>query len=107
MRKITNELIVNFKERLIEEEKSPATVDKYVRDVTLFMAWCNNARLCKALVLEYKQMAVEKYAPASVNAIISSLNSFFAFMNWYDMRIKALKIQRQIFAERDKELTKA
>ena len=107
MRKITNELITNFKERLIEEEKSPATVDKYVRDVTLFMEWCNNARLCKALVLEYKQMAVEKYAPASVNAIISSLNSFFAFMNWYDMRIKALKIQRQIFAERDKELTKA
>lgn len=107
MRKITNELIANFKERLIEEEKSPATVDKYVRDVTLFMEWCNNARLCKALVLEYKQMAVEKYAPASVNAIISSLNSFFAFMNWYDMRIKALKIQRQIFAERDKELTKA
>lgn len=107
MRKITNELIANFKERLIEEEKSPATVDKYVRDVTLFMEWCNNARLCKALVLEYKQMAVEKYAPASVNAIISSLNSFFAFMNWYDMRIKALKIQKQIFAERDKELTKA
>ena len=107
MRRITNESITNFKERLIEEEKSPATVDKYVRDVTLFMAWCNNTRLCKALVLEYKQMAVEKYAPASVNAIISSLNSFFAFMNWYDMRIKALKIQRQIFAERDKELTKA
>jgi site-specific recombinase XerD len=76
MRRITNESITNFKERLIEEEKSPATVDKYVRDVTLFMAWCNNARLCKALVLEYKQMAVEKYAPASVNAIISSLNSF-------------------------------
>lgn len=49
----------------------------------------------------------KKYAPASVNAALSSLNSFFVFNEWYDCKVKALKIQRQIFAERSKELTKA
>lgn len=107
MKKITNELIQKFKEYLIDEEKSVATLDKYIRDVNTFMAWCENKELCKSLVLEYKQEIIEKYAPASVNSIISSLNSFFAFMEWHDIRIKALKIQRQIFSNKDKELKKA
>lgn len=107
MRKITNELIQKFKEYLIDEEKSPSTLDKYIRDITVFMEWCKETELSKSVVLEYKQTIVEKYAPASVNSILSSLNSFFAYNEWYDLKVKALKIQRQIFASKDKELTKA
>ena len=106
MKKITNELIQKFKEYLIEEEKSAATLDKYIRDVNTFMAWCENKELRKSLVLEYKQEIIEKYAPASVNSIISSLNSFFAYTEWYDLKVKSIKIQKQIFANKDKELTK-
>lgn len=107
MKKITNELIQEFKGYLIDEEKSFATLEKYVRDITVFMEWCNNAEINKSLVLQYKQELIEKYAPASVNSVISSLNSFFVYNEWYDLKVKALKIQRQIFASRDKELTKA
>ncbi|MBQ7119182.1 MAG: tyrosine-type recombinase/integrase [Oscillospiraceae bacterium] len=107
MRKITNELIESFKEYLIEEEKSENTIEKYIRDITFFMAWLCGQEVTKILVLEYKKELCEKYAPASVNAAISSLNSFFAFMEWHDIRIKALKIQRQIFSSKEKELTKA
>ncbi len=107
MRKITNELIQEFKGYLIDEEKSFATLEKYVRDITVFMEWCNNAEINKSLVLQYKQELIEKYAPASVNSVLSSLNSFFAYNEWYELKVKALKIQRQIFASRDKELTKA
>ena len=107
MRKITNELITKFKEYLIDEEKSAATLDKYIRDITVFMHWSNNQELCNSLVLEYKQEIIEKYAPASVNSIISSLNSFFVYNEWYDLKVKSVKIQKQIFASRDKELTKS
>ncbi len=107
MRKITNELIQKFKAYLIDEEKSSSTIDKYTRDITVFMEWCKETELSKSVVLEYKQDIVEKYAPASVNSILSSLNSFFAYNEWYDLKVKALKIQRQIFASKDKELTKA
>ena len=98
MRKITNELIMSFKNYLIEEEKSENTIEKYIRDITFFMAWLCGQEVTKILALDYKKELCEKYAPASVNAAISSLNSFFAFMEWHDIRIKALKIQRQIFS---------
>ena len=107
MRKITNELIHSFKTYLTLEEKSENTIEKYIRDVTFFMIWLNDQEVTKILALEYKKELCEKYAPASVNAAISSLNSFFSFTGWHEIRIKALKIQRQIFSNKDKELTKA
>lgn len=107
MRKITNELILNFKTHLIEQEKSANTIEKYIRDVTLFMMWLNGREITKISALEYKNTLCEKYAPSSVNAAISSLNGFFVFMEWHDIRLKALKIQRRIFSNRDRELTKA
>lgn len=107
MRIITNELILNFKTYLIEEEKSENTIEKYIRDVTYFMIWLADREVTKIVSLEYKKELCKKYAPSSVNAAISSLNSFFEFMQWHDIRVKALKIQRQIFSSKDKELTKS
>ena len=106
MRKITNEHIESFKNYLIEEEKSENTIEKYIRDVTFFMNWLCGREVTKILALEYKKELCDKYAPASVNGAISSLNSFFGFMEWHDIRIKSLKIQKQIFSNKDKELTK-
>ncbi len=106
MKQITNELMQKFKEHLQNEERSFATLEKYIRDVRMFKLWCDGRELNKGLVLEYKQLLVERYAPASVNSIISSLNSFFSYNEWYGLKVKALKIQRQIFINKEKELTK-
>ena len=107
MRKITIEIIKSFNDYLINEEKAAATVNKYLHDVGEFHLWLGEQELSKAAVLAYKSYLCDKYAPASVNAALSSLNSFFNFMEWYDLRVKNLKIQKQIFASTDKELTKA
>ena len=106
MRKITNKLINEFKNYLKAEEKSAATLEKYIRDITVFAAWICGRELNKDLVLEYKQSIISAYAPASVNSMLSSINSFFTYNEWYELRVKALKIQKQIFAEKEKELTK-
>lgn len=106
MRIITNTRIQEFKLHLIDEERSGATVEKYMRDLRFFYIWLGNAEISKSLVLKYKEELCEKYAPASVNSIISSLNSFFIYNKWYDLKLKALKIQKQIFANKEKELTK-
>ena len=107
MRKITIEIIKLFNNYLIDEEKAVATVGKYLHDVCEFKMWIGEQELSKATVLAYKSYLCERYAPASVNAALSSLNSFFNFMEWYDLRVRNLKIQKQIFASTDKELTKA
>ena len=106
MRNITNEIIRSFNNYLISEEKAEATVGKYLHDVCEFRLWLGERELCKTAVLVYKSHLCEHYAPASVNAALSSLNCFFSFMEWYDLRVKSLKIQKQLFASADKELTK-
>lgn len=107
MRKITNEMMEQFYDSLVNEEKASATVNKYLHDVGEFKRWLGEGVLCKAAVLSYKAYLCERYAPASVNAALSSLNSFFKYMDWYDLCVKNLKIQRQIFVSACKELTKA
>lgn len=106
MKKITQEMVVNFKKFLIDEEKSNATLEKYMRDINAFREWLGNRIVEKVMVLEYKAYLVEKYAPASANSMLSSINSFFEFNEWHELKVKMLKIQKQIFAEKNKELTK-
>ncbi len=106
MKKITKELIKKFRRYLIEEEKAAATVEKYIRDINVFADWLGEKDLDKETVLTYKENLIKNYAPASVNSVLSSLNSFFTFNEWYNLRVKNLKIQRQIFANKDNELNK-
>lgn len=106
MKHITIKMISKFKNHLIEEEKSSATIEKYIRDITVFQKWLNGRSVEKSVVIEYKQELIENYAPASVNSVLSSINSFFSFNEWFSCRVKALKIQKQLFSNEDKELTK-
>lgn len=107
MRKITKENIEAFYCFLTNEERAQTTICKYLHDINTFRKWLGDRELQKTVVLEYKSCLCERYAPASVNVAISSLNSFFEFMEWYDLRVKNLKIQKQIFESSEKELTKS
>ena len=107
MRELTNELILKFKNYLIEEEKSKATLEKYIRDIKYFYTWVGDKELNKLCVLNYKEYLTENYAVASVNSMLSSINSFFIYLEWYELRVKTIKVQKQIFASNEKELTKS
>jgi len=107
MRKITIDLIEEYTKFLIDEEKSQATLEKYIRDIAEFGAWVKDEEISKEKVLDYKGYLTENYAPASVNSMLSSINSFFEHNEWYELRVRSLKIQKRIFADKDKELSKA
>jgi len=106
-KRITQDLIEQFENYLIDEEKSSATTKKYMHDISAFFAWCSGSELDKRKVLAYKEYLINHYAPASANSVLSSLNSFFEFNHWYELKVKMLKIQKQIFAQKDRELSKA
>ena len=106
MKKIAVKHLDDFKNHLINEEKATATVKKYIHDLYEFQQWLGDRELNKMSVLEYKSYICNQYAPASVNATLSSLNNFFNFMEWHDLRVKPLKIQKNIFSSPDKELSK-
>ena len=107
MKTITEKMVREFEIYLYEEEKSSNTIEKYIRDIRFFYRWLNNREFDKSVVIDYKKSLCQIYAPKSVNSIVSSLNSFFMFMKWYDLKVKTLKIQRQIFSDKEKELTKS
>lgn len=104
--KITIDLILRYKEYLIDEEKSEVTIEKYIRDIQTFYKWHGEAELTKQRVLEYKNMLVKEYTPATVNSVLAALNGFFAYNEWYVLKVKSLKLQRTLFCRSEKELTK-
>ena len=90
------------------EEKSGATVEKYLRDVRAFSVFAENQAVTKEVVMAYKQHLLEKgYAVRSINSMLASVNGFLAFMNWQDCRVKSLKLQQPAYCAEEKELTKA
>lgn len=99
--------LCEYKAYLIGEEKSAATTEKYIRDVNAFIEWLGNNELCKEEVLAYKEFLAEQYAPASANSMIIAVNGFLRFISCADCCVKPLKVQRQIFVNEEKELTKA
>ena len=107
MRTLTKENIEAYKVNLINEEKSEITIEKYLRDINTFASWIGEKEFDKTDVLIYKAELTKRYAPSSVNTVISSLNSFFVFHEWYDLKVRTLKIQKPIFTVEEKELTKA
>ena len=107
MEEITEKTVLKYEARLICEEKSTATVKKYIRDIRAFQKWLKNGILNKESVLAYKKYLAAHYKPAGVNSVLSSLNSFFVFLERHDCRVKTLKIQKQIFAPQERELTRA
>ena len=107
MRETTQDPMELFRKHLINEEKSQATIEKYLHDVTRFHLWLGKRELCKAEVLAYKTELCRQYAPSSVNVALSSLKNFFSFMEWENLGVRSLKIQKQIFSSTAKELTKA
>lgn len=104
---LTAKILVRFKKYLLLEERSAATVEKYLRDVRAFIAFANGAEITKELVIGYKKHLQENYAVRSVNSMLASINSLFAFLGWLELRVKSIKLQQQIYCPEEKELTKA
>ena len=90
--------IAAFKALLVSEEKSAATTEKYIRDVKAFAEYMQNNEITKESVLAYKKHIQQNYAVRSVNSMIASINGFFSFLCWYDLKVKVPKIKRPRFA---------
>ncbi len=97
--------IDDFENYLMEEEKSQATTEKYLRDVKAFAVFLCGSSPSKSELIRYKKHLSEMYAPSSVNSMLVSINSFLKFTGRTDGCVKLLKIQRQIFTSEKKELT--
>lgn len=104
---ITNEKIKSYVDFLKENEKSSATVTKYVHDLKMAVEYFGGAELAKVALVKWKDTLVEKYAAATVNSILAAVNGFLKHVRWIDLTVKLLRIQRAMFRNESRELTHA
>ena len=105
-RKMSRRQILQFRSSLIEDEKSRATIEKYLRDLEVFFRFVGEEDITKGLAIHYKEYLVQKYAPSSVNSMLAAVNRFFKEMQWFECIVKPLKVQRQTFRDKERELSK-
>ena len=98
----------SFCEYLIREEKSTATIEKYLRDTHCFLEYAAGQEITKELMVAYKgELQKKSYAVRSINSMLASINSLMEFLEWTDCKVKTLRCQRQTYCTEEKELTKA
>lgn len=89
------------------EERSSGTIEKYLRDVRAFMGWLDGRAVTKDRTVEWKAHLLGKdYAPATVNGMLSALNGMFKFLGWSECRARFLKVQRKLFQDTRRELSR-
>lgn len=106
-RKFEIKKMQEFELYLRDEERSAATVEKYMHDVRCFAEFAGSSEITKQTVLEYKNTLGASYAVSSANSMIAALNSFLRFCGWHDLCVKQFKVQRQAYCSEEKELTRA
>lgn len=95
-----------FREHLVLEEKSEATIEKYIRDVKKFIRYLRDMTITKETVIAYKNFLTENYAIRSVNSMLASINSFFSYLGWNELKVKTIRVQQQFYCPEEKELTR-
>lgn len=107
-RKLTEKQLKSFRQHLLREEKSAATAEKYLRDLRAFWCFIGENDITKDTVMEYKKQLQERgYAIRSINSMLASLSSFLVYIGKPECRVKALKLQKQVYCAEEKELSKA
>lgn len=98
--------LTQFKAFLREQERAEQTIEKYLHDLRALMVFLNGESLTKAALISWKENLQENYAAASVNAMLAAVNSYLSYRGRGELRVKPLRMQRDLFCRVEKELTR-
>lgn len=103
---LTAEQITAYGCWLRQEERASGTMEKYLRDIRSFFAWLDGRAVTKEIVTEWKEQLQTEKAASTVNGALAALNGLFHFLGWEDCRVRFLKVQRRLFRDSKRELTR-
>ena len=104
---LTESLIRKYLTYLQEQERSPHTISKYAHDIGALLTHLDGAPITKVALIDWKEQLTGTLAPASVNSMLVAVNGLFQFCGWQNLKIKLLKIQKSVFIDEEKELSRA
>lgn len=103
---ITEDDLEAYRCNMLENEKSAATIEKYIRDILAFCRWNQNQSINRIQILEWKQYLVSLYAVSSVNSMLAALNSYFRFKGWEQLRVKPVRQQKQLYRDTERDISR-
>lgn len=104
---LTTAVINAHAAHLARAKRASATIQSYTRALTRFLAWQGTAPIDKAALVRFKaHLAASGQRPASVNAQLAALNGFFAHLGRADLRLRYERVQRRLFRDPARELTR-
>ena len=107
MRQITEEQVERFGQGCGPRTHAPGTVANYCRHLACFAQWLGEREAAPGAAAAWRSHLLERgYTPGTINTMLVSLNRFFGFLGWNDCQVKTLRIQRRLFREDCKELTR-
>lgn len=100
-------MLQQFEEKLKAGEKSPATIEKYLRDARQFLENVGeSSALTKDTVISYKQSLTRHYTVTSANSKLAAVNSLLRSAGYGEFVVKSFKVQKSAFRTRERELTR-
>lgn len=94
-----------FRRYLELDEKSEATIRKYMHDVKVFLTFQKGkGSFRKEQIIGYKNWLGERYAVRSANSMLTAVNQFLKFVGAGECCVKLFKLQYQTFCDQRKEL---
>lgn len=104
---LTSEQIKTYGQHLQCEERGRGTIEKYLRDIRAFARWLDGRPVTKEAAAGWKEhLLAEHYAPATINSMLAALNGLFRFLGREECRVTFLKVQRLLFRDEKRELTR-
>lgn len=105
---LTPDTLAGFAAWLAREERSPGTVENYLRAVRQLAAFLGGAPLTREAALGWKaSLLAAGRAPATVNAKLSALNRLLGFLGLAGCRVSFVRVQRRIFRPAQRQLNRA
>ena len=102
---ITLEEIERLRDALIDDDKAPATVDKYLRELAGLARFLQGQAPAKHLLLAYRESLRATHSARTINAKLSAINAWLGFAGLPELRVKLLRTQRNAFIEERRELS--
>ena len=104
---ITPTMLEAFQQALTLEERSRTTVCKYMHGLRVFFAALPpDGTITKEMLIARKEDLTQTCAVGTVNGMLTALNRFLTFHGLYNLRVKYLRRQRRIFADKARELSR-
>lgn len=104
---INEKTLKKYEKYLLMQELSANTISQYITAIKSLSVYLNGKHISKKMLIEWKEDAFLKYEKTTLNSKIAAVNNFLGYIRLSELKLKAIRLQRKVFLDEKRELTRA